>query len=331
MKILITGGAGFIGSTIGSACLDRGIEVVVLDDLSKGRVEFTEGRHFVEGDLGDPVALEKVVANHPDIDAVVHCGAHIVVPESVEQPLDYYENNVSKTLTMVRTLIDLGVHRLLFDSSASIYAPSDDLTVDETSPLAASSPYARTKARRRDALRGRRGDRRAAGAVAALLQPHRLRPADAHRPADPLPLARAGQGSSSATRRASRSPSPAPTGPRPTAPASATTCTCGTSPSRTSRACCASTRWSAAPGTASSTWAPATAPRCASLVTAFEQVTGEPMQVTESGPRPGDVAGCYTRSQRAADLLDWRAERSLEQGIADSLAWAKVRDQRLSA
>ncbi|GAB3678868.1 UDP-glucose 4-epimerase GalE [Angustibacter aerolatus] len=330
MKILITGGAGFIGSTIGSACLDRGIEVVVLDDLSKGRVEFTEGRHFVEGDLGDPVALEKVVANHPDIDAVVHCGAHIVVPESVEQPLDYYENNVSKTLTMVRTLIDLGVHRLLFSSSASIYAPSDDLTVDETSPLAASSPYARTKLVDEMLFE----DVAATGALQVLslryfnpigCDPQMRTGLQIRYPSHALgKLIQCYEAGEPFTITGTDWPTPDGTGIRDYVHVWDLALAHVEGLLRFDSVVGGTGHGVINLGTGHGT-------TVRQLVTAFEQVTGEPMQVTESGPRPGDVAGCYTRSQRAADLLDWRAERSLEQGIADSLAWAKVRDQRLSA
>ena len=144
MKVLITGGAGYIGSTVASACEDAGHEVVILDDFSTGRREFIGNRAVYEGDFADEALLERVFSDHA-IDAVVHCAAKIVVPESVEQPLDYYENNVSKTITLLRAMERAGVLRFLFSSSASIYAPDENFIVTEDSPLSPGSPYARTK------------------------------------------------------------------------------------------------------------------------------------------------------------------------------------------
>ena len=100
-KVLITGGAGFIGSTVASACLDRGITPVILDNLSTGRREFTADRIFYEGDISDGVLIDKVFAEHPDIYAVVHCAALIIVPDSVADPIGYYQANVTKSLDMV--------------------------------------------------------------------------------------------------------------------------------------------------------------------------------------------------------------------------------------
>ena len=89
MKTLITGGAGFIGSTVASMCLDEGITPVILDDLSTGRSEFCEGREFYKGDIADASLIDRIFTDHPDISSVVHCAAKIVVPESVAQPLEY--------------------------------------------------------------------------------------------------------------------------------------------------------------------------------------------------------------------------------------------------
>ena len=82
MRILITGGAGYIGSTIASAATDAGHEVVILDDLSEGKLEFTKGLTFYEGDFADKAILDKLFSSE-SIDAVIHCAAKIVVPESV--------------------------------------------------------------------------------------------------------------------------------------------------------------------------------------------------------------------------------------------------------
>ena len=122
MKVLITGGAGFIGSTVASACLDAGLAPVVLDDLSAGRREFTAGRPSYEGAITDTALLDRILDEHPGVAAVVHCAARIVVPESVAHPARYYDNNVVGTLRLAQHLAARGCPRLLFSSSASIYA-----------------------------------------------------------------------------------------------------------------------------------------------------------------------------------------------------------------
>lgn len=144
MKVLITGGAGYIGSTVASACEDAGHEVVILDDFSTGRREFIGDRPLYEGDIADGALLDRLFSEQ-QIDAVVHCAAKIVVPESVSDPLGYYDNNVSKTITLLEALQRNNVERFLFSSSASIYAPDENFVVTEESPLQPGSPYARTK------------------------------------------------------------------------------------------------------------------------------------------------------------------------------------------
>src|SRR5687767_7021944 len=99
-KALIAGGAGFIGSTVASACLDEmgtdhPVTPVILDNLSTGRPEFVRGRIFYQGDIADARLVDKIFAEHPDIETVVHCAALIVVPQSVVQPLRYYGENVA--------------------------------------------------------------------------------------------------------------------------------------------------------------------------------------------------------------------------------------------
>ncbi|ACU69922.1 NAD-dependent epimerase/dehydratase [Catenulispora acidiphila DSM 44928] len=133
-KVLITGGAGFIGSTVASACLDADLVPVILDNLSTGRSEFTEGRIFYEGDIADAALLDRVFAAQPDIAAAVHCAALTNVPESVANPIRYYRENVTKTLELIEGLVRNGCRRMVFSSSASVYAAGS------------SGPYARSKA-----------------------------------------------------------------------------------------------------------------------------------------------------------------------------------------
>ena len=108
MKVLITGGAGYIGSTVASACEDAGHDVVILDDFSTGRREFVGTRPVYEGDIADDSLLDRLFGEQR-IDAVVHCAAKIIVPESVSEPLAYYENNVAKTIALLAALQRNGV------------------------------------------------------------------------------------------------------------------------------------------------------------------------------------------------------------------------------
>ena len=107
MKYLITGGAGYIGSTIASALLDAGHTPVLLDSLVTGREEFTRGRIFYQADIADRAALETVFREHPDIQAAIHCAALIVVPESVSHPYEYYRENVGKSIEFFHTMLSV--------------------------------------------------------------------------------------------------------------------------------------------------------------------------------------------------------------------------------
>ena len=145
MKILVTGGAGYIGSTICSALEDNGHTPVILDSLVTGRREFTKGRIFYQADIADTQALETLFSDYPDIEATIHCAALIVVPESVAHPYEYYRENVGKSLDLFNTLNRLGYKRVVFSSSASVYDVVPGFMVTEGSPYNPGSPYARTK------------------------------------------------------------------------------------------------------------------------------------------------------------------------------------------
>ncbi|GHF35874.1 UDP-glucose 4-epimerase GalE [Deinococcus metalli] len=144
--MLVTGGAGYIGSTVCSALEDRGHTPIVLDSLVQGREEFTRGRVFYRGDIADAALLDRILGEHPRVSAVIHLAALIVVPESVAQPARYYASNVSGALTLFDRVIARGIQRLIFSSSAAVYDATTTLTVSEDSPLRPLSPYARTKA-----------------------------------------------------------------------------------------------------------------------------------------------------------------------------------------
>ena len=144
MKILIAGGAGYIGSTISSKLIDSGHTPVILDDLSTGKLEFVRNRIFYKGDIADKKILDLIFHDHPDIEIVVLCAALIDVSESVAEPVMYYQSNVVKSLEFVSHLLEFNCKKLIFSSSASIYSGSDVL--DEYTTVRPSSPYGNTKA-----------------------------------------------------------------------------------------------------------------------------------------------------------------------------------------
>src|SRR5215213_8216815 len=136
MKVLVTGGAGYIGSTTAKALEEAGHTPVILDSLLTGPQPFVKDRIFYEGDIADRDLLRRIVAEHPDIEATIHRAARIVVPESVEKPYEYYRDDVAKSLELFDQLEQLGKPRVLFSSSASLYAVKDGFEVTEDDPLA---------------------------------------------------------------------------------------------------------------------------------------------------------------------------------------------------
>ena len=145
MKILITGGAGYIGSTIASALEDKGHTPVILDSLISGRKEFTLQRIFYRGDIADGTLLARIFSENPDITCTIHCAGLTIVSDSVEQPYEYYQENVAKSVQLFKNLQSLGCRDIVFSSSASVYDDAIDLVVTESTPLNPRSPYARTK------------------------------------------------------------------------------------------------------------------------------------------------------------------------------------------
>src|SRR3954466_8887735 len=120
MKVLVTGGAGYIGSTTAKALEQAGHTPLILDSLLTGPPAFVGNRIFYEGDIADRDLLSRVVEEHPDIDATIHMAARIVIPESVAEPYEHYRDNVAKSLELFDQLVQLGKPRVLFSSSASL-------------------------------------------------------------------------------------------------------------------------------------------------------------------------------------------------------------------
>ena len=145
MSVLVTGGAGYIGSHMVWELVDAGEEVVVLDRLSTGfDWAVAPEAKLVVGDAGDAALVASVIAEN-NVDAIIHFAGSIVVPESVADPLGYYENNTSKTRTLIETAVRSGVPHFIFSSTAAVYGAAGLEPVREDGRLAPESPYGLSK------------------------------------------------------------------------------------------------------------------------------------------------------------------------------------------
>ncbi len=143
--VLVTGGAGYIGSHVLLALQDTGIDAVVIDDLSRGRRELVpDGIQLVVGDAGDQELVGRLL-RESGARSVIHLAGDIVVPESVAKPLQYYRNNVETSRNLIEACVSEGVRSFVFSSTAAVYGSADGETVSETAPLRPESPYARSK------------------------------------------------------------------------------------------------------------------------------------------------------------------------------------------
>ncbi len=331
MKVLITGGAGYIGSTIASVLLDNGHTPVILDSLVTGRREFTKDRIFYEADISDRAMLRRVFSDHPDIEGTIHCAALIVVPESVSRPYDYYRENVVKSMEFFKALVDLGYPKVVFSSSAAVYDVVPGFMVTEDSPLRPLSPYSRTKFMMEMVLK----DFCAAYGMQGI----------ALRYFNPI-------GSDPQMR----------TGLHIKHPSHLIGKLVEVSMGREPMFNLTGIDWPTRDGSGIRdylhVWDLALAHLKAmenfdkaiaegseddvnysvinlgtgngvtvkEFLVAFENVVGKQIPVSIQPPRPGDIAGAYANADKAKRLLGWKAKKSIEEGIADALKWGKVRD-----
>jgi UDP-glucose 4-epimerase len=145
MTILVTGGAGYIGSHMVHALVDAGERVVVLDNLSTGFRFLVPGSvSFVTGSTGDRELVAKAISQH-GVTAIIHFAASIVVPDSVRDPLGYYRNNTMNTCALLQAAIEGGVRQIIFSSTAAVYGNATETPVPEDAPTASISPYGTSK------------------------------------------------------------------------------------------------------------------------------------------------------------------------------------------
>jgi UDP-glucose 4-epimerase len=145
MRVFVAGGAGYIGSTTAAELLAAGHEVTVYDALTRGhRAAVPEGARLIEGEIGDDAALRRALAT-ARFDAAIHFGAFIEAGESMRDPGSFFANNVASSITLINALLDAGVERLVFSSSAGVYGEPERNPIPEDHPLRPVNVYGETK------------------------------------------------------------------------------------------------------------------------------------------------------------------------------------------
>ncbi len=323
MKVLVTGGAGYIGSTTAYALESAGHVPVILDSLMSGPRQFVRDRIFYEGDIEDRVLLRRVIDEHPDIDATVHMAARIVVPESVEQPFEYYRDNVTKSLTLFDELSCLGKPRVLFSSSASLYAYAPEFEVSETSALDPGSPYARTKLVMEMALQDMARATELRAVILRYFNPIGSDPAlqsgvHVREPSHVLgQLVMAARGLSEAfTITGTDLPTRDGTGLRDYIHVWDVALAHVAAIEQFDAVLAATGEPSVVMNVGTGTGV-----TVRELVAAFERVFGAEVPLREAPPRDGDAVGAYANVDRIRELVGWSAHSTLDEAIASALAW----------
>jgi len=332
VKILVTGGAGYIGSTIATALEAAEHTPVILDSLVTGPRQFTAGRIFYEADIADRPVLRRIVKEHPEIACTIHCAASIVVPESVAKPYAYYRNNVAKSLELFDALVELERPRVVFSSSGSLYAPSETFEVHEGSPLAPASPYARTKYMMEMAMT----DIAAATDLRAIMlryfNPIGSDPEFRSGVYDKVPsfvlgrLVAAARGDIDGFAITGTDlPTRDGTGIRDYIHVWDLAQAHVVAVERFDDVLTAEGATSTAInlGTGSGT-------TVRELLASFERVYGARVPTREVPPRPGDAVGAFANVDKARRLLGWRTQFDLDDGIASALEWGRRRDAVLN-
>ncbi len=326
-KVLVTGGAGYIGSHTIIELLSKGYEVVAVDNFSNshrsafGRIRQITGKNFTdyEIDLLDAKKLDKVFKAHK-IDAVIHFAAFKAVGESVEKPLQYYSNNLVSTLNLCKAMLAHGVSTLVFSSSCTVYGSPEKVPVDESAPVSATNPYGWTKLMSEQILK----DISTAEADFQVISLRYFNPIGAHQsgligeapkgiPNNLLPyVAQVASGKHDKLKIFGGDyDTPDGTGIRDYI--HVTDLALGH---------IAALENSARLGK----WAPINlgtgkGSSVLEVVRAFEKASGQkvPYEIVER--RPGDIAEVYADPAKANSLLGWRAQKTLEQACRDTWNW----------
>lgn len=329
MKVMVTGGAGYIGSHTCVELLTAGHQVVVVDNLCNSkqaaldRVQEISGRslRFVQADLRDTSALEGLFAEDA-FDAVIHFAGLKAVGESAQIPLDYYDNNIGGTLSLCRAMAGAGVKRLVFSSSATVYGDPATVPISEDFPLSATNPYGRTKLFIEEILR----DLYRADSDWRIALLRYFNPVGAH------PSARIGEDPSGIPNNLMPFIAQVAVGKR-----DALQVFGGDYPTPDGTGVrdyihvvdlalghlAALKYLERTPGLLTCNLGTGRGYSVLEMVAAFAAACGKPVPYRVVERRPGDVATCYADPALALAKLGWRAERGLEEMVADSWRWQR--------
>jgi UDP-glucose 4-epimerase len=325
VKVLVTGGAGYIGSHTVVELLAAGFDVTILDNLSNSkasvidRIEAIAGRRpdFVEGDIRSRDAL---MAALPDCGAAIHFAGLKAVGESVAKPIEYYDNNVSGSVTLFEAMRDTGVKTLVFSSSATVYGDPASVPIREDFPLSATNPYGRSKLMIEDMLR----DIAKADDSWRIALLRYFNPVGAHVSGtlgeDPngIPNNLMPYVSQVAVGKLEKLavfgndyPTPDGTGVRDYIHVVDLALGHLAALGALARA----------PGLVTVNLGTGRGYSVLEMVRAFEQASGRPVPYRIAPRRPGDIAQCYADPALAARLLGWKAERGIDAMCADGWRW----------
>ena len=327
MRVLVTGGAGYIGSHTCVEMLGSGHELIVVDNLcnskeeSLRRVRALTGRDFgfVQADLRDRAALDGIFAAQP-IDAVIHFAGLKAVGESVQFPLEYYDNNVSGTITLCRAMAAAGVKNIVFSSSATVYGDPASVPIREPFPLSATNPYGRSKLFIEEILR----DLHVADPAWNVVLLRYFNPVGAH------PSGRIGEDPNGIPNNLMPFVAQVAIGKRPRLLVFGNDYP---TPDGTGVRdyihvvdlarghLAALNRLNDHPGAMVYNLGTGRGYSVLEMVAAFERASGRPIPYEIVARRPGDIATCYADPAKARDELGWQAEFDIDAMVSDAWRW----------
>jgi UDP-glucose 4-epimerase len=325
LKVLVTGGAGYIGSHTVVELLTAGFDVTIVDNLSNSklsvvdRIEAIAGRrpHFIEGDIRDRETLLPALAN---CSAVIHFAGLKAVGESVAKPIEYYDNNVAGSVMLFEAMRDSGVKTLVFSSSATVYGDPHKVPITEDFPLSATNPYGRSKLMIEDMLR----DIAKADATWRISLLRYFNPVGAHAsgmlgedpngiPNNLMPFVSQVAVGKLAQLSVFGNDYPTPDGTGVRDYIHVVDLALGHIAALDALA--------KGPGLMAVNLGTGRGYSVLEMVRAFEQASGRPVPYRVAPRRPGDIAQCYADPALAAQLLGWKAHRGIEAMCIDTWRW----------